>query len=293
MANISAALVKELRERTAAGMMDCKKALEEANGDIELAIENMRKSGQAKAAKKAGRIAAEGVIFARTEGNVAVMIELNCETDFVSKDAGFLAMGQKIVEIAATQKIADVDALKAADFGNGESVELTITNLIAKIGENMNLRRVMLVEGDNLGTYVHGSRIGVITKLVGGTDELAKDLAMHVAANSPQFVKPEDVSAEVVAKEREIQIDIAINSGKPKEIAEKMVEGRMKKFTGEVSLTGQPFVKDPSMTVAELLKKEGADVVSFTRFEVGEGIEKQETDFAAEAAAQIAAAQKA
>ena len=293
MANISAALVKELRERTAAGMMDCKKALEEANGDIELAIENMRKSGQAKAAKKAGRIAAEGVIFARTEGNVAVMIELNCETDFVSKDAGFLAMGQKIVEIAATQKIADVDALKAADFGNGESVELTITNLIAKIGENMNLRRVMLVEGDNLGTYVHGSRIGVITKLVGGTDELAKDLAMHVAANSPQFVKPEDVSAEVVAKEREIQIDIAINSGKPKDIAEKMVEGRMKKFTGEVSLTGQPFVKDPSMTVAELLKKEGADVVSFTRFEVGEGIEKQETDFAAEVAAQIAAAQKA
>ena len=293
MANVSAALVKELRERTAAGMMDCKKALEEANGDIELAIENMRKSGQAKAAKKAGRIAAEGVIFARTEGNVAVMIELNCETDFVSKDAGFLAMGQKIVEIAATQKIADVDALKAADFGNGESVELTITNLIAKIGENMNLRRVMLVEGDNLGTYVHGSRIGVITKLVGGTDELAKDLAMHVAANSPQFVKPEDVSAEVVAKEREIQIDIAINSGKPKEIAEKMVEGRMKKFTGEVSLTGQPFVKDPSMTVAELLKKEGADVVSFTRFEVGEGIEKQETDFAAEVAAQIAAAQKA
>ncbi|WP_440892995.1 translation elongation factor Ts [Aeromonas dhakensis] len=293
MANISAALVKELRERTAAGMMDCKKALEEANGDIELAIENMRKSGQAKAAKKAGRIAAEGVIFARTEGNVAVMIELNCETDFVSKDAGFLAMGQKIVEIAAIQKIADVDALKAADFGNGESVELTITNLIAKIGENMNLRRVMLVEGDNLGTYVHGSRIGVITKLVGGTDELAKDLAMHVAANSPQFVKPEDVSADVVAKEREIQIDIAINSGKPKEIAEKMVEGRMKKFTGEVSLTGQPFVKDPSMTVAELLKKEGADVVSFTRFEVGEGIEKQETDFAAEVAAQIAAAQKA
>lgn len=293
MANVTAALVKELRERTAAGMMDCKKALEEAAGDIELAIENMRKSGQAKAAKKAGRIAAEGVIFARTEGNVAVMIELNCETDFVSKDAGFLAMGQKIVEIAATQKIADVDALKAADFGNGESVELTITNLIAKIGENMNLRRVMLVEGDNLGTYVHGSRIGVITKLVGGTDELAKDLAMHVAANSPQFVKPEDVSAEVVAKEREIQIDIAINSGKPKEIAEKMVEGRMKKFTGEVSLTGQPFVKDPSMTVAELLKKEGADVVSFTRFEVGEGIEKQETDFAAEVAAQIAAAQKA
>ena len=289
MANVTAALVKELRERTAAGMMDCKKALEEAAGDIELAIENMRKSGQAKAAKKAGRIAAEGVIFARTEGNIAAMIELNSETDFVAKDASFMAMGQKIADIAATQKIADVDALKAADFGNGESVELTITNLIAKIGENMNLRRVMLVEGDNLGTYVHGSRIGVITKLVGGTDELAKDLAMHVAANSPQFVKPEDVSAEVVAKEREIQIDIAINSGKPKDIAEKMVEGRMKKFTGEISLTGQPFVKDPSILVADLLKKEGADVLEFVRFEVGEGIEKQETDFAAEVQAQIAA----
>ncbi|ELM3616576.1 MAG: translation elongation factor Ts [Aeromonas sobria] len=293
MSIVTAALVKELRERTAAGMMDCKKALTEANGDIELAIENMRKSGQAKAAKKAGRIAAEGVIFARTEGNIAAMIELNSETDFVAKDASFMAMGQKIADIAATQKISCIDALKAADFGNGESVELTVTNLIAKIGENMNLRRVMLVEGDNLGTYVHGSRIGVITKLTGGSSELAKDLAMHVAANSPQFVKPEDVSAEVVAKEREIQIDIAINSGKPKEIAEKMVEGRMKKFTGEVSLTGQPFVKDPSMTVAELLKKEGADVVSFTRFEVGEGIEKQENDFAAEVAAQVAAAQKA
>lgn len=290
MANISAALVKELRERTAAGMMDCKKALEEANGDIELAIENMRKSGQAKAAKKAGRIAAEGVIFARTEGNVAVMIELNCETDFVSKDAGFLAMGQKIVEIAATQKIADVDALKAADFGNGESVELTITNLIAKIGENMNLRRIQLVEGDNLGAYVHGVRIGVLAVLNGGDAELAKDVAMHVAACNPQFVNPEDVPADVVEKEKAIQVEIAVNSGKPQEIAEKMVIGRMKKFTGEISLTGQPFVKDPSVSVADLLKKAGASVVEFVRFEVGEGIEKEEGDFAAEVAAQVAAA---
>ena len=293
MSNISAALVKELRERTGAGMMDCKKALTEANGDIELAIENMRKSGQAKAAKKAGRIAAEGIILARAEGNAAVMIELNCETDFVAKDASFRAFGDKVLAIAVANKLSSLEALKAAEFDNGESVEVTLNNMIAKLGENMNLRRIIVVEGENLGTYIHGGRIGVITKLVGGTDELAKDLAMHVAANSPQFVKPEDVSAEVVAKEREIQIDIAINSGKPKEIAEKMVEGRMKKFTGEVSLTGQPFVKDPSMTVAELLKKEGADVVSFTRFEVGEGIEKQETDFAAEVAAQIAAAQKA
>ncbi|ACQ93709.1 translation elongation factor Ts [Tolumonas auensis DSM 9187] len=289
MADITAAMVKELRERTAAGMMDCKKALTEANGDIELAIENMRKSGQAKAAKKAGRIAAEGIIIARSAGNVAVMLELNCETDFVAKDASFRALGEKVAEIALADKIADLEVLKNTDFGNGESVQVTLNNLIAKIGENMNLRRIVIAEGDNLATYIHGSRIGVITKLVGGDADLAKDLAMHVAANSPQFVKPEDVSAEVVAKEREIQVDIAINSGKPKEIAEKMVEGRMKKFTGDISLTGQPFVKDPSVIVADLLKQKGADVQDFIRFEVGEGIEKQETDFAAEVQAQIAA----
>ena len=289
MANISAALVKELRERTGAGMMDCKKALTEANGDVELAIENMRKSGQAKAAKKAGRIAAEGVILARAEGNSAVMIELNCETDFVGKDSNFRAFGEQVLAIAVTNKISDLEALKAAEFADGESVEVTLNNLITKLGENMNLRRMIVVEGDNLGTYIHGGRIGVVTKLVGGTADLAKDLAMRVAANSPQFVKPDDVSAEVVAKEREIQVDIAINSGKTKEIAEKMVEGRMKKFTGDISLTGQPFVKDPSVLVADLLKKEGADVLEFVRFEVGEGIEKIETDFAAEVQAQIAA----
>ena len=289
MSNISAALVKELRERTGAGMMDCKKALTEANGDIELAIENMRKSGQAKAAKKAGRIAAEGIILARAEGNAAVMIELNCETDFVAKDASFRAFGDKVLAIAVANKISSLEALKAAEFDNGESVEVTLNNMNAKLGENMNLRRIIVVEGENLGTYIHGGRIGVITKLVGGTDELAKDLAMHVAANNPQFVKPEDVSAEVVAKEREIQVEIAVNSGKPKEIAEKMVEGRMKKFTGEISLTGQPFVKDPNVLVADLLKKEGANVLEFIRYEVGEGIEKQETDFAAEVQAQIAA----
>lgn len=285
MADITAAMVKELRERTGAGMMDCKKALTEANGDIELAIENMRKSGQAKAAKKAGRIAAEGIIIAKSAGSVAVMVELNCETDFVAKDASFRAFGDKVAEIALAGKIADVEALKEADFGAGESVQVTLNNLIAKIGENMNLRRVMIIEGENLGTYVHGARIGVVTKLVGGDEELAKDLAMHVAANSPQFVKPEDVSAEVVAKEREIQVEIAINSGKPKEIAEKMVEGRMKKFTGEVSLTGQPFVMEPSKTVGQLLKEHNAEVTGFIRFEVGEGIEKVETDFAAEVAA--------
>ena len=290
MANISAALVKELRERTGAGMMDCKKALIEANGDIEKAIEDMRKSGQAKAAKKAGRIAAEGIILVRQAGNVAVMIELNSETDFVAKDAGFRAFGEKVADIALANKIDDLDALKAAEFENGESVETTLTNLIAKIGENMSLRRIVLVEGDNLTTYLHGTRIGVIVNLKGGDEEVAKDVAMHVAACSPQFVKPEDVSDEVVAKEREIQVDIAVNSGKPKDIAEKMVEGRMKKFTGEISLTGQPFVKDPSVSVGDVLKQKGADALGFVRFEVGEGIERKEEDFAAEVQAQIAAA---
>ncbi|PSJ46114.1 elongation factor Ts [Zobellella endophytica] len=290
MATITAALVKELRERTGAGMMDCKKALTEANGDIELAIEDMRKSGQAKAAKKAGRIAAEGIILMRQAGNTAVMIELNSETDFVAKDAGFRAFGDKIADIALANKINDLGALKAAEYENGESVELTLTNLIAKIGENMSLRRIVLVEGDNLTTYLHGTRIGVIANLKGGDEEVAKDVAMHVAACNPQFVKPEDVSEDVVAKEREIQVDIAINSGKPKEIAEKMVEGRMKKFTGEISLTGQPFVKDPSVSVADVLKQKGADALGFVRFEVGEGIERKEEDFAAEVQAQIAAA---
>ena len=286
---ITAALVKELRDMTGAGMMDAKKALVETDGNIDKAVDLLREKGLAAAAKKAGRIAAEGIIIAKSAGSVAVMVELNCETDFVAKDASFRAFGDKVAEIALAGKIADVEALKEADFGAGESVQVTLNNLIAKIGENMNLRRVMIIEGENLGTYVHGARIGVVTKLVGGDEELAKDLAMHVAANSPQFVKPEDVSAEVVAKEREIQVEIAINSGKPKEIAEKMVEGRMKKFTGEISLTGQQFVKDPSITVADLLKQKGADVQDFIRFEVGEGIEKQETDFAAEVQAQIAA----
>jgi len=287
---ITAALVKELRERTGAGMMDCKKALTEANGDIELAIENMRKSGQAKAAKKAGRVAAEGVILTKQEGNVAVLLELNCETDFVARDESFLAFGNKVAEIALAGKISDVEALKAAQFDD-ITVEEARANLVAKIGENINVRRVVVVEGtDVVAGYIHGGRIGVLAALNGGNEELAKDVAMHVAASNPQYVKPEQVPAEVVEKEKAIQIDIAMQSGKPAEIAEKMVTGRMKKFTGEISLTGQPFVKDPSISVGELLKKEGADVVTFVRFEVGEGIEKKEEDFAAEVQAQIAAA---
>jgi len=288
---VTAALVKELRERTGAGMLDCKKALVETDGDIELAIENMRKSGQAKAAKKAGRIAAEGVILTKVDGNKATMLELNCETDFVARDEGFLAFGNQILDLAAANGFNDIDALNAADL-NGSTVAETRDALVAKIGENISPRRVINVEGDNLGAYVHGGRIGVIAILNGGEADLAKDVAMHVAAASPQFVKPEDVPAEVVEKEKAIQVEIAVQSGKPADIAEKMVVGRMKKFTGEISLTGQPFVKDPSTSVGDLLKSKGADVINFVRFEVGEGIEKKTEDFAAEVAAQMEAAKK-
>lgn len=288
---VTAALVKELRERTGAGMLDCKKALVETDGDIELAIENMRKSGQAKAAKKAGRIAAEGVILTKVEAGRATMLELNCETDFVARDEGFLKFGNELLEVAAANNINDIKALNDAEL-NGSKVSEVRDALVAKIGENISPRRVINVEGDTLGAYVHGGRIGVISILTGGDEELAKDVAMHVAAASPQFVKPENVPAEVVEKEKEIQIEIAIQSGKPADIAEKMVAGRMKKFTGEVSLTGQPFVKDPSISVAELLKNNSADVINFVRFEVGEGIEKKTEDFAAEVAAQMAAAKK-
>ncbi|WP_341503488.1 translation elongation factor Ts [Gallaecimonas sp. GXIMD4217] len=288
---ITAALVKELRERTGAGMMDCKKALTETNGDIEAAIELMRKSGQAKAAKKAGRVAAEGTIIIAQEGDKAAILEMNCETDFVAKDESFLALANAAAKAALANNINDIETLAATEI-DGETLDTTRTNLIAKIGENMSFRRVSIVEGANLGVYKHGSRIGVVAVLEGGDEELAKDVAMHVAASKPEFVKPEDVAAEVVAKERQIQIDIAMQSGKPQEIAEKMVEGRMKKFTGEISLTGQPFVKDPSISVGQLLKEKGADVKSFIRFEVGEGIEKEVVDFATEVAQQAAAAAK-
>lgn len=288
---VTAALVKELRERTGAGMLDCKKALVETDGDIELAIENMRKSGQAKAAKKAGRIAAEGVILTTVTGGKATMMELNCETDFVARDEGFLKFGNQLMAVASEKGLSDIDALNASEIEGGVVSDVRDA-LVAKIGENISPRRVITVEGENLGAYVHGGRIGVVAILTGGDEDLAKDIAMHVAAANPQFVKPENVPADVVAKEKEIQLEIAMQSGKPAEIAEKMVEGRMKKFTGEVSLTGQPFVKDPSMSVADLLKSKGADVINFVRFEVGEGIEKKTEDFAAEVAAQMAAAKK-
>ena len=278
MAEITASLVKELRDRTGAGMMECKKALVEANGDIELAIDNMRKSGQAKAAKKAGRVAAEGVILARVKPGFGVLVEMNCETDFVAKDAGCLGLAAEVADYAAENKGVTIDAL-AAQFEEKRAA------LVAKIGENMTIRRVQFLEGGQIGSYLHGAKIGVLVAGNNADDELLKKVAMHVAASRPDYVNPSDVPAEVVAHEREIQVDIAMQSGKPRDIAEKMVEGRMKKFTGEVSLTGQPFVMDPSQSVGDFLKSHGAEVVNFIRLEVGEGIEKVETDFAAEVAA--------
>ncbi|MBC8944086.1 MULTISPECIES: translation elongation factor Ts [Xenorhabdus] len=280
MADITAALVKELRERTGAGMMECKKALVEANGDIELAIDNMRKSGQAKAAKKAGRVAAEGVILVEvsSDAKFAGIVELNCETDFVAKDSGFLAFGKEVIASVMADKNADIDALKA-------KFEEQRTTLVAKIGENINIRRVAILEGEAVGSYLHGARIGVLVAAEGANEELIKHIAMHVAASKPEYVNPTDVPADVVEREHQIQLDIAMQSGKPREIAEKMVSGRMNKFTGEISLTGQNFVMDPSKTVGALLKENNAKVIDFIRFEVGEGIEKVEADFAAEVAA--------
>ncbi|GDY25686.1 translation elongation factor Ts [Agarivorans sp. Toyoura001] len=280
---ITAALVKELRERTGAGMMDCKKALTETDGDIELAIENMRKSGAAKAAKKAGNIAAEGAIIIKEGAGFAALLEVNCQTDFVGKDASFLAFAEKVAEAAAAAK-TDIDSLKA-------NFEEERVQLVAKIGENISIRRVEYLDGASIASYRHGERIGVA--VAGEADaETLKHVAMHVAASKPEFLSPEDVPADVVAKEEKLQIEIAMNEGKPEEIAKKMVTGRMKKFTGEISLTGQAFIMEPKKTVGAILKEKGASVAGFIRLEVGEGIEKKEEDFAAEVAAQIAAAKK-
>jgi len=274
---ITAALVKELRDRTGAGMMDCKKALQETDGDMELAIENMRKSGQAKAAKKAGNIAAEGQIIIKD----GALVEVNCQTDFVAKDDNFLAFANKVADVAAAEKLS-IEELQA-------KFEEERVALVAKIGENINVRRVAYVEGANLASYKHGAKIGVVVAGEGDAETL-KHMAMHVAASKPEYVNPEDVPAEVVEKEKAIQIDIAMNEGKPAEIAEKMVTGRMKKFTGEISLTGQAFIMEPKRTVGDVLKEKGVSVSTFVRLEVGEGIEKKEEDFAAEVEAQIAAA---
>ncbi|MDY6828379.1 MAG: translation elongation factor Ts [Pseudomonadota bacterium] len=283
MAAISAALVKELRERTGLGMMDCKKALQAAGGDIEAAIEELRKSSGMKAAKKAGRVAADGVIMARIadEGGFGVLVEINSETDFVARDENFIGFADQVVNTVFEQREADVGRLMEGDL------EAARERLVQKVGENINVRRVALVEADTVGAYVHGnSRIGVLVALQGGTTELARDIAMHVAAVNPRVGRPEDMPADELAKEREIYAAQAADSGKPPEIVEKMIEGRVRKFLAEVSLVEQPFVKDPDTRVGKLLKQAGAELVGFTRFEVGEGIEREEVDFAAEVAAQ-------
>ena len=274
---ITAAMVKELRDRTAAGMMDCKNALVEAGGDMELAIENMRKNGQAKAAKKAGNIAAEGQIIIKD----GALVEVNCQTDFVAKDNNFLAFANKVADVAAAEKIS-IEDLQA-------KFEEERIALVTKIGENINVRRVEYVEGAALASYKHGATIGVVVAGEGDAESL-KHIAMHVAASKPEFLTPDDVPADVVANEKRIQIEMAMNEGKPEEIAEKMVTGRMRKFTGEVSLTGQAFIMEPKKTVGEVLKEKGVTISSFIRLEVGEGIEKKDEDFAAEVEAQIAAA---
>ena len=286
MAAISAKLVKELRERTQLGMMECKKALQEADGDIEKAIEELRKNSGMKAAKKAGRTAADGVVAAKVaeDGSYGVLVEVNSETDFAARDEGFLAFVGKVTEKAFADKQTDVEALMTGDLSDAREA------LVQKIGENIGVRRIELVNAENgvIGSYTHSNnRISVLVSLTGGEVELAKDVAMHVAAVNPAVNKPEDMSEEKLNAEKEIikaQPDMA---GKPDEIVEKMMTGRIKKFLKENSLVEQPFVKNPDQTIAQLVKEGGADVASFVRFEVGEGIEIEEVDFAAEVAAQL------
>jgi elongation factor Ts len=282
-------MVKELRERTGAGMMECKKALVETDGDLEAAVENLRKSGLAKADKKSGRVAAEGKIImaANDDASQAVMVEVNCETDFVAKDDNFNAFAEAVAANALTMGGDDVAALLETEL-DGATVEQARQALVAKIGENIQVRRIVRVNaGGSLGQYVHGGRIGVIVDLEGGDDELAKDLAMHVAALSPAYVSADDVPAEFVEKEKEILVAQAADSGKPVEIIEKMVSGRLNKQLSEMTLLGQPFVKDSDIKVEKLLQSRGAKVLGFYRLAVGEGIEKKQENFADEVMQQV------
>lgn len=281
MAAISASLVKELRERTGLGMMECKKALSEADGDIEKAIEDLRKNSGLKAAKKAGRTAAEGAVVTRVaeDGSYGVMLEVNSETDFVARDDNFKAFADKVLTKVFETKSEDIAAIMEGEM------EETRQQLVQKIGENISVRRAVVIdapEGGVVGEYVHGGRIGVLTLLKGGNADVAKDVAMHVAAINPAVARPEDMAQEQLDKEKDIILAQPDMAGKPAEIAEKMVQGRLKKYLAENSLTEQPFVKDPNTSVASYVKANGGEVVGFTRFEVGEGIEKEEVDFAKE-----------
>ena len=283
--NISAALVKDMRERTGLGMMECKKALTEAGGDIEVAIDLMRKAGAARADKKAGRTAADGAVLlsVSADGRSVALLEVNSETDFVAKDAGFLAFAQAVADRVLSQAPADVEQLSALALDQG-TVEEARQQLVAKIGENIRIRRFVRRQTASgvIGNYLHGSRIGVLVELEGGDAALARDIAMHVAASRPVCVSSEQIPADVLAREKEIYDAQAAESGKPEDIRARMVEGRLRKYAAEVTLLGQAFVKDPDTTVEQLLKKAGARVLGFDRLEVGEGIDKQADDFVAE-----------
>ena len=286
---ITASLVKELRERTGSGMMECKKALVETDGDIDAAAELMRKSGAAKADKKAGRVAADGAVKVTVsdDGKSAVILEINSETDFVAKDDNFQAFADDVLATVAQQKPASVESLSTMTMSNGQSVEEARQALIAKVGENIQVRRFEMVESENsIASYLHGARIGVLVDS-SADSSLARDIAMHIAAVNPQFVDRDAVPAEFVEKEKSILIAQAESSGKPAEIIEKMIQGRLDKFLAEVTLLGQPFVKDPEQKIEKLLATAGASVTGFIRYEVGEGIEKKVEDFAAEVASQL------
>ena len=286
---ITASLVKELRERTGSGMMECKKALVETDGDIEAAAELMRKSGAAKADKKAGRVAADGAIklSVSDDGKSAVILEINSETDFVAKDDNFQAFAEQVLAAIIEQRPESVEQLSSLKLDSGQSVEEARQALIAKVGENIQVRRFQRLESDStIASYAHGARIGVLVDSSADAD-LARDIAMHIAAVNPQFVDQDSIPAEFVEKEKSILIAQAESSGKPAEIIEKMIQGRLDKFLGEVTLLGQPFVKDPDQKVGKLLDAAGATVNGFVRFEVGEGIEKKVEDFAAEVASQL------
>jgi len=286
---VTASMVKELRQRTGAGMMECKKALVETNGDIEAGIEFLRKSGLAQADKKSSRVAAEGqvVLASNDDNSEAVLVEVNSETDFVAKDDNFLAFSKAVAGNALASDSDDVEALMASDL-NGASLEIARQALVSKIGENIQVRRIArMSNGSNIGAYVHGGRIGVLVELEGGENDVARDIAMHIAALNPEFIDVDDVPADVLEKEKQFLISQAADSGKPAEIIEKMVTGRMRKHISAITLLGQPFVKDGDVTVAKLLEQNGASVKGFIRLEVGEGIEKKEDNFAEEVMAQV------
>jgi elongation factor Ts len=291
--NITADAVKQLRERTGAGMMECKKALVETKGDLDAAADLMRKQGLAKADKKASRVAAEGVVVVEksSDAHTAAMVEVNCETDFVAREQDFRGFAQAVAARALASRPASLEALLEAKLESGESIEERRRALIAKIGENISVRRfVVLTSPDHLGAYVHGTRIGALVSVKGGEPQLAHDLAMHVAASNPKYLSQAQVPADVIAKEREILTEQAQGEGKPPEIVAKMVEGRLRKSLGEITLAGQPFVKDPDVTIEKLLKAAKAEVTGYERFEVGAGIEKKQEDFVAEVMAQVSGA---